>query len=201
MAGTRQPYDAPEAQVKHVDDERPDDERDEQVRSALVKGLVALVVLGLVIAVGTVLTVRALGLDQGAEAGADGGSAAASPVEPLPSTALPVPGEDDASPSASATPSESASPNGGRLELEVSPTEVSAMQRINLTGTYRGADAGQLQVQRYDGGAWTDFGVDATVSAGTYQTWIMSGRTGENRLRVWDPQAKIASNVVTVTIG
>ena len=184
-----------------MDDERPDDERDEQVRGALVKGLVALVAIGLVIAVGTLLSVRALGLDQGVDEGAGAGEAAASsPSEPLPSTALPVP-EDEESPSATATPSQSASPNGGRLQLEVSPPQVSAMQRINLTGTYRGADAGQLQVQRYDGGTWTDFGVDATVSAGTYQTWIMSGRTGENRLRMWDPQASVASNVVTVTIG
>lgn len=177
-----------------MDDE---DERSEQVRGALVKGLVALLAVAVVIALGTVLLVRTLGLDEG-ESGETVGSAT-EPSEPLPSTALPVPGEESPSASPSASPSESGSADG--IALSVSPPSVGPMQRINLTGTYEGGDNARLEVQRQEDGAWTNFGVDAGVTAGTFQTYVMSGRTGENLFRVFDPAARKGSNAVTVTIG
>ena len=57
----------------HVDG---DDEHDDQVRNALLKGLAAVVIIGLVIAIGTVLVVRALGLDDDSAAGPVGPVAA-----------------------------------------------------------------------------------------------------------------------------
>ena len=96
-------------------------------------------------------------------------------------------------------PTKSAKPKG--IQLTVSPMQVSPMERINLTGSYAGGDAAQLKVQRFENGAWADFPVDATVRAGTFQTWIMTSHTGPNKLRVFDPAAKKASNAVTVTIG
>ena len=74
------------------------------------------------------------------------------------------------------------------------------MERVNLTGTYKGADTQQLEVQRFEDGQWTDFGVQATVRVGTFATYIMTGRTGENRFRVFDPKTKQGSNVIMVTI-
>lgn len=173
------------------------DERSEQVRGALVKGLVALLAVAIVIALGTMLMVRTLGLDEGESEGLLGSST--EPRDPLPSTALPVPGEEE---SAEVEPSESPTqaPDGD-IALSVSPPSVGAMQRINLTGTYRGGDNARLEVQRQEAGAWTNFGVDATVTAGTFQTYVMSGRTGENTFRVFDPVERKASNVVLVTIG
>lgn len=177
------------------DDEQ--DERSDQVRGALVKGLVALLVVAVLIALGTTLMVKFLGLDEGESAGPVGSGSSPSS---LPSTALPVPGEESDSSSPSDSPSESERPKGD-IALSVSPQSVGPMQRINLTGTYRGADNARLEVQRQENGAWTNFGVDAGVTAGTFQTYVQSGRTGENMFRLYDPAARKASNVVTVTIG
>ena len=173
------------------------EERDSsQMWGVLVKALVALALIAGAIAIGTIVMVRALGLDEGTSSPVSGGAGGTS--DPLPTTALPVPGEESDDPSES--PSETESP-GGRLELSVSPQRVGPSERINLTGTYRGADNAELQVQRFEGGSWTDFPVTAGVSAGTYQTWIQTSRTGEQRLRMFDPAADLASNEVRVTVG
>ncbi len=74
------------------------------------------------------------------------------------------------------------------------------MERVNFTGTYKGADNIELQVQRFETGEWKDFGVQATVRVGTFETYIMTGRSGENRFRVYDPEADESSNVILVTI-
>ena len=74
------------------------------------------------------------------------------------------------------------------------------MERVNFTGTYNGADNLQLEVQRFEDGKWKDFGVQATVRVGTFETYIMTGRTGENRFRVFDPETDEGSNVILVTI-
>ena len=122
-------------------------------------------------------------------------------TKPLPTTALPVPGEKTETPDPSESPS--ASPDGakGDIELRVSPLTARPMERVNFTGTYKGADNTELQVQRFDTGKWSDFGVAATVRVGTFTTYIMTGRSGENRFRVYDPKAKKGSNVIMVTIG
>jgi hypothetical protein len=180
-----------------MDDEQEppeDEERSTLVRNALLTALAAVVIIGVVIALGTTLVVRALGLDDTTSGPV--GSGPTGEVQPLPSSALPVPGESGGS-----SPSAKPKPRTGKIQLDVSPLQAGPMQRVNMTGRYRGADNTQLQVQRYEDGTWSDFGVQATVRVGTYTTYIMTGRAGENRFRMFDPQTKEASNVVTVTIG
>jgi hypothetical protein len=55
-------------------------------------------------------------------------------------------------------------------------------------------------VQRFEGGKWVDFGVQANVNVGTFETYVMTGRAGDNRFRVFDPETKTASNDVTITV-
>jgi len=178
-----------------------DDERSEQVRSALLKALGVFVVIIVIIALGTTFLVHALGLN-GGSSGEPLGSGAASSPSPLPTKALPQPGDSE-SPSDEPTDEASPGPGDGKvgdIVLEVSPVIASPMERINLTGTYKGADNVQLQVQRFDDGTWNNFDAKTTVRVGTYATYIMTGRHGENRFRVFDPQANKGSNVILVNI-
>ncbi|MCW2761468.1 MAG: hypothetical protein JWR85_1669 [Marmoricola sp.] len=184
------------------DDEGPDGDRSAQVRGALLKALAVVVVIGVVIALGTTIVVRALGLNESDSPGPIG-AAPSGPVEPLPTTALPVPGEDpqDAGPTEEPSASASADAGSGDIELEISPVNARPGERVNLTGSYRGADNLALEVQRFEDGAWQNFGVDANVRVGTYATYVMTQRTGEMRFRMYDPQSQQGSNVVLVTIG
>lgn len=184
--------------------EGPEQERSAQVRGALLKALAAVVAIGVVIALGTTIAVRALGLNESDSPGPIG-AAPSEPVKPLPTTAIPAPGEEsqDATAEPSAQPSDGASPGAGKkgdLQLAVSPVIARPMERVNLTGTYKGADNLELQVQRFEEGAWSDFGVSATVRVGTFETYVMTGRPGEQRFRMYDVEAEQASNVVRVTI-
>ena len=177
-----------------------DEERDDQVRSALVKGLVLVAGIAVVIALGTVLTVKALGLGQDA-ATTPVGPDATQPPSQLPSSALPVPGESS-SPTMTTSPSKSPKPGKGDIQLSITPVKAQPMQRVNLTGRYPGNDNVTLAVQRYEDGSWQSFGgVQATVRVGTFATYVQTGRTGENRFRVFDPSTGKGSNVVLVTIG
>lgn len=87
------------------------------------------------------------------------------------------------------------------ISLTVSPTEVGAGERIDLRGDYRGGDGATLQVQRREGGTWTDFPVTAEVSGGRFGTWIQTSRTGRSPFRMYDAAADKASNVVVVRVG
>jgi hypothetical protein len=183
-----------------MDEDLTDEERSAQVRNALLKALGIVVVIGVLIAIGTTVMVHALGLNEDGDTGPVG-SAPDTPTQPLPTTALPVPGEKTDEPSDE--PSESASPDEGKrgqIELSISPVTARPMERVNFTGSYKGADNLQLEVQRFDSGQWTNFGVQATVRVGTFETYIMTGRSGENRFRVFDPATQQGSNVIMVTI-
>jgi hypothetical protein len=73
----------------------------------------------------------------------------------------------------------------GGFTLEASPLEVAASERIDLTGSCTSVPSGAvLQVQRKESGAWTDFPVTATCSGGSYSTYILTGHSGPNRLRM-----------------
>jgi hypothetical protein len=181
-------------------DDLTDEERSAQVRNVFLKALGVLVVIGVLIYLGTTVMVRALNLNEDSSSPVGGSNG---PPKALPSTALPVPGQKTDEPSDDASPSASASPNAGKkgdIELSISPVMASPMERVNLTGTYKGADNLQLEVQRFDAGKWTNFGVQATVKVGTFETYIMTGHAGENRFRVFDPQTDKGSNVILVTI-
>ena len=175
------------------------EERSDQVRNALLKALAVVAGIAVLIALGTTLMVRALGLDESESSGPISGST--SENKPLPTTALPVPGDKSATPDVTQTPSASPDSTTGDIELRVSPLNARPMERVNFTGSYKGADNTELQVQRFDTGKWSNFGVTATVKVGTYTTYIMTGRSGENRFRVYDPKAKKGSNVILVTVG
>jgi len=180
-----------------MDDDLTDEERSAQVRSALFKALAVLAVVGVLIFLGTTVMVRALDLDEGSPDTI--GSGEEEPDTALPSTALPVPGEETEEPSEEPSESPDAGKTGN-IELSISPVLARPMERVNFTGDYKGADNIQLEVQRFEDGKWTDFGVQATVRVGTFETYIMTGRAGENRFRVYDPETQQGSNVIMVTI-
>lgn len=172
-----------------------DKDREHEISSVLVKGGAALVALCALIALGTFGMVKFLGLDGSGTGPAANVGAPASPKS-LPTTALPVPGD-----SSSSSPEESFSPGPATgLHLVATPQFVRPMERINLTGEYPTHDAVQLQVQRRENGTWTDFPVQVVVRMGTFATYVMTGHTGDNRFRVYDPAEDKASNVVRVTI-
>jgi hypothetical protein len=181
-----------------MDDDENDDQGSEQVSSVLLKGLVVIVLIGVVIALGTTIVVRALGLNEGGSSGPVG-SDSSETTKPLPTTALPVPGDKESEDQ----PEDQIPPKAGkkgRIQLSVSPVMARPNERVNLTGTYRKADNVALQVQRFEDGNWRDFGVTATVRVGTYETYVMTGQAGEQRFRMFDPATKRGSNVVLVTI-
>ncbi|MET0999726.1 MAG: hypothetical protein ABWX73_13495 [Marmoricola sp.] len=176
------------------------DDRSRQVRNALLKALAVVAGIAVLIALGTTVMVRALGLDESDSPGPVGSDSSGGETKPLPTTALPVPGQKTEKPDASESPSASPGDAAGDIELRISPLIARPMERVNFTGTYKGADNTELEVQRFESGRWSDFGVQATVRVGTFTTYIMTGRSGENRFRVFDPKAKKGSNVIMVTI-
>jgi hypothetical protein len=174
-------------------------------------GLAALVVISLL--VGGVVSVIALGAAKlsGIDSSAAGGPTVA-PSLYMP-TDVPTTRPDsyvDPSdfPQPSETPSEtessptepSPSERSRAITLQAFPSEVSPGERINLSGVYPAGEGAVLQVQRFENG-WTDFPVNANVSGGIYNTFILTSRTGKARFRVIDHALNRASNPVTVTVG
>ena len=71
-----------------------------------------------------------------------------------------------------------------------------------LTGSYPGADNVALQVQRKENDVWVPFAdVQAQVRVGTFETYVITSRTGGMKFRVFDPTTKAASNAVGVIVG
>jgi hypothetical protein len=174
-----------------------DEEQD--IAGVVMKILAVAIGIGLVIGICAWIMVKALGLDASSMS-SDLGPGEIRAATPLPTTALPVP---------SATPSgdnpglvtTSPSAGDGQLYLTASPVLVKPMEGINLTGQWPGHDNEGLLVQRLEGGKWTDFGVQVRVNVGTFETYVMTGRDGDQRFRVFDPASQTASNEVTVTVG
>ena len=174
-------------------------------------GLAALVVISLL--VGGVVSVIALGAAK--LSGIDSSAAGVPTVSPslyMPTdepTTRPDSYVDPSDfPQPSETPSEaessptepSPSERSRAITLQAFPSEVSPGERINLTGVYPAGEGAVLQVQRFENG-WTDFPVNANVSGGLYNTFILTSRTGKARFRVIDHALNRASNPVTVTVG
>ncbi len=86
------------------------------------------------------------------------------------------------------------------ITLAASPQSVSPYQRINLVGSYPGANGTTLQVQRLQGGAWASFPTSATVNNGSFSTYVETGQGGPNQFRVIDPSTGRASAPVTVNV-
>ena len=119
-------------------------------------------------------------------------------VDPYPAPENGIPDEPSKSPAERDRP---AKKKARAITLKAFPQQVSAGQRITLTGAYRRGEGASLQVQRLEDGRWADFPVTARVSDGRFDTYIMTSRTGPTRLRMFDAAAGKASNSVRVRIG
>lgn len=118
---------------------------------------------------------------------------------PTPTATTPAPSPTPTTPSASASPEEP------EAELSITPTTVSAGERMTLSGRLPSADPNAvLQVQTKDGdGAWTDFPVTVQVSdeQGSFTTQIYTTRTGERQIRLLDRDSRTSTPPATVTVG
>ena len=183
------------------DEDYDDDDGSEQVSSVLMKGLLVIVLIGVVIALGTTIVVRALGLNEGASSSGPVGADSTEVTEPMPTTALPVPGEDEKSEDKFEEQVPPKSGKKGRIQLDVFPGDGAAERAgepdRHLSGR-RTTWACRCSGSRTASGS--DFGVSATVRVGTFETYVMTGQSGEQRFRMYDPAAKEGSNVVLVTI-
>ncbi|MGH3385336.1 MAG: hypothetical protein ACRDO1_12200 [Nocardioidaceae bacterium] len=173
-----------------------DDElRRKAIRAVLIVAGIA-VVLGLVVALTATAALRMAGLSGGDKTAPT--FATPRPNEPEPVAPSP---SDKASespdPPASTRPAKKAKP---RIVLEASSAAASTMERITLSGTYRGGD-GVLQVQRREGESWVDFPTTARVESEAFSTYVELGQPGENQLRVVDPESGKASNQVVITVS
>lgn len=94
-------------------------------------------------------------------------------------------------------------PEPGKPKLQASPSRVDPGERISLTGTFPKLDDGAvLQVQRRDGGSWEDFPVEArTDGDGTFETWVVTSRTGKMKFRLQAEDGGAKTPPATVHIG
>jgi hypothetical protein len=176
---------------------------DQDQHRPVLTGLIALVgvavVIGLLGGLAVMVGVKATGID-GASTSTD---ESASP------SAFNLPRPTDTS-STIPEPEESVEPGTGEgtseaptepISLSATQQSVSPMQQIDLTGTYEGGEGAILQVQRLEGGTWSDFPVTMSVSGGTFATYVQTGNVGPNQFRVVDTDTQAISNEVTVTVG
>jgi len=184
---------------------KPDEQR------PVVFGLLALagvaVAVGLVASLAVVLGAHMLGLS-GGHAAAVAGDAGATMVVPKPQKTQPASGPSitlGSEPTSSSTgqnPSPTIKKPTKRISLQAGQTSVPPMGRIDLTGTYPGGEGAVLNVQKFSNGTWQDFySISATVTNGTFSTYIQTGTPGLNRFRVIDSDTQVASNQVRVQIG
>jgi len=172
------------------------------------------VLLAVAVVIGGVLGVVALGAARVTGLGEAGASATSEPSLVMPTagpTARPKrshgPGRAGGTGGGTGGPGSAASPTAAprtkrpAIALTVSPARVGPGQRIDLTGRYPGGDGARLQVQRREGGAWTDFPVDVPVTGGRFATYVTTGRTGPQQFRVTDPGTGRASNPARVRVG
>ncbi len=172
-------------------------------------GLVALVavalVIGGIVGTGALVVTRSLGLD-GSTAVDSGASEQATlylpdptDTETTPDALITLSGRPNAKPK---KPNKSREPEPQPdIALSVTQTEVAPMERIDLTGVYPQGEGAILRVQRFENGSWSDFPVTASVSGGSFSTYIQTGQGGQNRFRMIDTDNGTVSNEVRVKIG
>lgn len=186
------------------------DPDEESPGRALLTALLAMA--GVAVVVGLAVGLVAAGVLGGVGDGSGGGGQQARATlympeyEPTESSGedewpnLPEASESD-SPDPAEEPVEEKSPKADKITLFAAPQSVSPGERINFNGVYIDGEGVALQIQRREGGTWSDFPVDATVRGGVFETWIQTSRTGEQRFRVADPTTDRVSNVVRITVG
>jgi hypothetical protein len=172
----------------------------------VLTGLIALVavaaVIGIIGGMAALVGSKVLGLDGDAAASSDDSATSGASLylpEPTITSETVVP-ETAASPTV-----EPGDPSGTAASTEIVLTagqeSVSAMQQIDLTGTYATGEGAILQVQRFEAGVWEDFPVTMSVSNQTFSTYVQTSRAGENKFRVIDTDKNLFSNEVVVTVG
>ncbi|MEO5661737.1 MAG: hypothetical protein ABIR39_00505 [Nocardioides sp.] len=173
----------------------------------VLTGLIALVavaaVIGIIGGLAALVGSKVLGLDGDPAASAqDRSTSDASLYLPEPTiTSETVVPETPASPTVETT-DPSSSEATSEISLTAGQTAVTAMQQIDLTGTYAAGEGAILQVQqKVGGGEWQDFPVTMTVSNQTFGGYIQTGQPGENTFRVIDTDKDVLSNEVVVTVG
>ena len=185
------------------------DRSSEPTERPVLSGLVALVGVGLVVGLLAGLTAlmvtKVLGIGGGDGDSTQQASSGQSLFLPDPveteSPSGPLMTLDPGSPTPTPEATESSTAPATGITLSAGQTQVSAMGQIDLTGTYPQGEGAILQVQRFENGAWGDFPVTVSVSGQTFATYIMTSRSGENKLRVVDTDTGTASNEVVVTVG
>jgi hypothetical protein len=174
----------------------------------VLTGLVALVavalVVGLLFGLAALVGTKVLGLDGGgvdASAEATAGSETTMNLpEPEPTeTTAPTTTDPNAQPSEA--PSSTETEPARQISLSAGQLSVSPMQQIDLTGTYAQGEGAILQVQRFEGGSWSDFPVTVSVGNQTFATYVQTSQAGVNKFRVIDTDSGMTSNVVEVTVG
>jgi len=180
-----------------ADEERP-----------VLAGLLALagvaLAVGLVAALAVVAGTHMLGLTGGRAAVAGDSGATLYVPKPVKTTAPTGPtitlGSEPTSSSTTGGSPKSHKPKK-QISLQAGQKSVAPMGRIDLTGTYPGGEGAVLNVQKFGNGSWQDFySISATVTNGTFSTYIQTGTPGVNRFRVVDSDTHKPSNEVKVTI-
>ncbi len=98
--------------------------------------------------------------------------------------------------------SEKATDQRPKASLKASPNPASAGAEVTLSGSFRGLHGGVAQVQRREGGTWTDFPVDASLNSdGSFSTYIITSRTGTAPFRILHEDSGRTTPVVRVTIN
>ncbi|RYC07389.1 hypothetical protein [Nocardioides zhouii] len=176
---------------------------DKDQHRPVLTGLIALVgvavVIGLLGGLAVMVGVKATGLD-GTSTATDESATPSSFNLPKPtdtSSLVPEP-SDEVEPG---TGEETSEAPAEAISLSATQQSVSPMQQIDLTGTYPAGEGAVLQVQRLEGGAWSNFPVTMSVSGGTFATYVQTGNLGPNQFRVVDTDSQVMSNEVTVTVG
>lgn len=187
------------------------DRPSEPTERPVLSGLVALVGVGLVVGLLAGLTAlmgtKVLGIGGESSDTTDQATSGASLFLPDPvetqSPSGPLMTLDPNVPTPTLSPSGGASSSAPAegITLAVGQAQVAPMSQIDLTGSYPQGEGAILQVQRLEDGAWADFPVTVSVGNGTFSTYVMTSRPGDNTFRVADTDSETTSNEVVVTVG
>jgi hypothetical protein len=178
--------------------------RDRAEASLIIRAL--LVVLGVAVVIGVIVAVISVTLLKSSGILPQAGPSD-QPTNVLPQSSSTPTGTSSAPPSTqpAQTPTgltTTTTPHPQRsIQLTASPAAAGTYDRINLVGSYPGPGAPTLQVQRLEGSQWVDFPTTASVSGGQFSTYIETGHTGLNMIRVLDPSTGRSSNVVKIHIS
>ena len=181
-------------------DSEQDSRKDRPVLSGLIALVAVAVAIGLLGGLAVMIGVKATGIDNTSSATDESATPSTFSLPRPTDTESSVPEPEDSVEPSAGEESTSEAPAEG-ISLSVTQQSVSPMQQIDLTGTYQAGEGAILQVQRLEGGTWSDFPVTMSVSGGTFATYVQTAQVGPNQFRVVDTDSQVVSNEVTVTVG